>query len=159
MGREAVSLLLRLGTPGWQRVKTRRSYTMFGCRIKFSLDIVRRLANNRCMNQVFKALSDPTRRHVLELLRRGPLAAGELASHFDVSKPTMSAHFAVLKEADLVAAEKQGRNVVYRLKLSVLEDALLSFARLFGVELSPAPPGRSPAKPSPPIPPPKQETP
>ena len=85
------------------------------------------------MNLVFKALADPTRRKVLELLREGPKTAGELADHFDVAKPTMSAHFAVLREAGLVEAEKDGKQVIYRLKLSVLEDALLGFAKIFGM--------------------------
>jgi DNA-binding transcriptional ArsR family regulator len=85
------------------------------------------------MSQVFKALSDPTRRRVLQLLRKGPMSAGELCEHFDVSKPTMSAHFSVLKEADLVHAEKAGKSVIYHLKLSVLEDALLGFAHSFGL--------------------------
>ncbi len=89
------------------------------------------------MNQVFRALSDPTRRRVLQILRAGPLSAGEIADHFDVSKPTMSAHFAVLVEADLIAAQKQGRTILYQLKLSVLEDALLSFAQTVGLR-SPA---------------------
>src|SRR5688572_13233876 len=84
------------------------------------------------MTTVFKALSDPTRRQVLQLLRKGPLSAGELSDHFDVSKPTMSAHFAVLKEADLIHAEKAGKSVIYHLKLSVLEDALLGFVHSFG---------------------------
>jgi DNA-binding transcriptional ArsR family regulator len=83
------------------------------------------------MSTVFKALSDPTRRHVLELLRDGPMSAGDLADHFPVSKPTMSAHFAVLREADLVHVEKLGKLVIYRLKLSVLEDALLGFVGAF----------------------------
>ena len=60
------------------------------------------------------------------------MSAGELADHFSVSKPTMSAHFAVLREAGLVASEKRGQSVVYELQLSVLEDALLSFARAHG---------------------------
>jgi DNA-binding transcriptional ArsR family regulator len=85
------------------------------------------------VNKVFKALADPTRRRVLELLRQGPMAAGELSGHFDFAKPTMSAHFAVLKEADLVEAHKDGKQVIYQLKLSVLEDALLGFARAFRV--------------------------
>lgn len=85
------------------------------------------------MNTVFKALADPTRRRVLELLRRRPMTAGDLAEHFEFSKPTMSAHFAVLKEADLVETERDGKNVVYHLKLSVLEDALLGFASTFGM--------------------------
>ncbi len=87
------------------------------------------------MNLVFKALSDPTRRRVLELLRKGPMSAGELAEQFHVSKPTMSAHFAVLREAGLVVSEKQGKSVVYELEMSVLEDALLSFAKAFGWQL------------------------
>ena len=84
------------------------------------------------MSSVFKALSDPTRRKVLQLLRQGPMSAGELSDRFDVSKPTMSAHFAVLKEADLVHAEKVGKSVIYHLKLSVLEEALLGFVQSFG---------------------------
>ena len=61
------------------------------------------------MSVIFKALSDPTRRRVLQLLREGPLSAGELSDQFNVSKPTMSAHFAVLRDADLVHAEKIGK--------------------------------------------------
>jgi DNA-binding transcriptional ArsR family regulator len=87
------------------------------------------------MNKVFKALADPTRRRVLELLRERPMAAGELSAHFDVSKPTMSAHFAVLREANLVQADRHGKIILYRLKLSVLEDALLGFARTFGFSI------------------------
>ena len=85
------------------------------------------------MSSVFKALSDPTRRRVLQLLRERPMSAGELSAHFDVSKPTMSAHFAVLREADLVHAEKAGKSIIYHLKLSVLEEALLGFAHSFGL--------------------------
>lgn len=85
------------------------------------------------MNTVFKALSDPTRRRVLQLLQTGPLSAGDIGKHFDVSAPTMSAHFAVLKEADLIHAEKAGKSVIYHLKLSVLEDALLGFAQSLGI--------------------------
>jgi DNA-binding transcriptional ArsR family regulator len=85
------------------------------------------------MNTVFKALADPTRRKVLELLRKQPMTAGDLADHFPVSRPTMSAHFAVLREADLIESTKIGTTITYQLKLSVLEDALLGFAQLFGV--------------------------
>jgi DNA-binding transcriptional ArsR family regulator len=87
------------------------------------------------VNKVFKALSDPTRRQVLQLLRERHMSAGELSDHFPVSKPTMSAHFSVLQEADLVEAEKLGRSIVYRLKMSVLEEALLGFAQTFGWEM------------------------
>ena len=62
------------------------------------------------------------------------MTAGELADEFPVSKPTMSRHFAVLREAGLIEAEKNGKTIVYRLKLSVLEDALLAFAGTFGLE-------------------------
>jgi len=85
------------------------------------------------MNSVFKALADPTRRRVLELLRQRPMSAGELSEHFAVSRPTMSAHFAVLREADLIEANKIGTTIIYQLKLSVLEDALLAFTQLFGI--------------------------
>lgn len=87
------------------------------------------------MTSVFKALADPTRRRVLEILRQGPKTAGELADEFDVSKPTMSAHFSVLREAGLIASEKNGKSVVYHLEMSVLEDALLNFAKTFGWKL------------------------
>ncbi|RZL35387.1 MAG: ArsR family transcriptional regulator [Rubrivivax sp.] len=83
------------------------------------------------MSLVFKALSDPTRRQVLLLLREGPLSAGELSDQFTVAKSTMSAHFAVLKEADLVHTEREGTSVIYHLKLSVLEEALLGFVHSF----------------------------
>jgi len=86
------------------------------------------------VSEVFKALSDPTRRRVLQLLRQGPMSAGELSDRFEVSKPTMSAHFNVLREADLVHAEKVGKSVVYHLKLSVLEEALLGFVHSFGLD-------------------------
>lgn len=91
------------------------------------------------MNQVFKALSDPTRRRVLQLLQSGPMSAGDLGRHFDVSKPTMSAHFAVLREADLIHAEKAGTSIIYHLQLSVLEEALLGFAQSFGLGAEPLP--------------------
>jgi DNA-binding transcriptional ArsR family regulator len=85
------------------------------------------------MDRVFKALSDSTRRRVLQLLRKRPMTAGELADEFELSKPTMSGHFAVLRAADLVVAEKQGTTITYTLRLSVLQDALLGFADVFGV--------------------------
>lgn len=96
------------------------------------------------MNRVFRALSDPTRRRVLQLLRERPMTAGELASHFPMHKATMSAHFAVLREADLIAADKQGKSITYRLRISVLEDALLQFAESFGIGFSIAAPHDKP---------------
>jgi DNA-binding transcriptional ArsR family regulator len=75
---------------------------------------------------VFKALADPTRRRILELLRERERSAGELSDHFDLAKPTLSGHFAVLREAGLVEAQKQGTSLIYRLNVSVLEEALLA---------------------------------
>ena len=62
------------------------------------------------------------------------MSAGDISDRFEVSKPTMSAHFSVLKEADLVHAEKAGKSVIYHLKLSVLEEALLGFVHSFGLD-------------------------
>ncbi len=78
------------------------------------------------MDRVYKALSDATRRGIMQLLRERDMTAGEIAEHFEVTKPTLSAHFAVLREAGLVQAAKNGRNITYHLNASVLEDALLS---------------------------------
>lgn len=65
------------------------------------------------------------------------MTAGELAEHFDVTKPTMSAHFTVLQSAGLIDAEKNGRSITYRIRMSVLEDALLGFADTLGIERKP----------------------
>lgn len=78
------------------------------------------------MSMVFKALADPTRRRILELLREREMSAGDLAGHFDLAKPTLSGHFAVLREAGLVEAQKQGTSLIYRLNVSVLEEALMT---------------------------------
>jgi ArsR family transcriptional regulator len=83
------------------------------------------------MNSVYKALSDPTRRRILELLRKRDMTAGELADHFDLAKPTLSGHFAVLKEADLIQADKVATTITYRLNVSVLEEALLALMTTF----------------------------
>jgi DNA-binding transcriptional ArsR family regulator len=78
------------------------------------------------MSEVYKALADPTRRRILQLLREREMTAGEIADHFDLAKPTLSGHFAVLREAKLVAPEKSGATITYRLNVSVLEEALLA---------------------------------
>ena len=87
------------------------------------------------MDKVFKALSDPTRRQILKLLREREMTAGELAACFALAKPTLSGHFGVLREADLVVSEKSGTTITYRLNVSVLEEALIGFANLFGMGL------------------------
>jgi|GEM_PF-235924 len=78
------------------------------------------------MDKVYKALSDGTRRRIMQLLRERDMTAGEIAEHFEVTKPTLSAHFAVLREAGLVEQTKAGRSITYHLNASVLEDALLA---------------------------------
>ena len=78
-------------------------------------------------NDAFKALADPTRREILRLLRKREMTAGELAERFDMTKPTMSHHFAVLKEADLVTSRREGQTIWYGLNTTVLED-LVSWA-------------------------------
>jgi DNA-binding transcriptional ArsR family regulator len=88
------------------------------------------------MTSVFKALADPTRREILRLLKARPLTAGALAGHFEVSKPTLSAHFAVLREAGLIGSEKDGKHITYWLNASVLEEALLAFAGALDLNLN-----------------------
>jgi len=88
------------------------------------------------MNLVFKALADPTRRQVLQLLKDGPLTAGEIAEHVPVAKPTLSMHLAVLRQAELVRSEKNGTSITYWLNASVLEGALLAFADTVNIGLS-----------------------
>lgn len=83
------------------------------------------------MNRVYQALSDPTRRKILQLLRERDMTAGEIARHFPQAKATLSRHFAVLKEADLIQGEKVGTTITYRLNVSVLEEALLSLMETF----------------------------
>jgi DNA-binding transcriptional ArsR family regulator len=90
------------------------------------------------MSGVFRALADPTRRRVLALLREKPMSAGDLAEQFDVSKPTMSAHFTVLREAGLIDATRHGKSIVYQLKMSVLEEALMGLAQTVGLDLGAA---------------------
>jgi DNA-binding transcriptional ArsR family regulator len=79
------------------------------------------------MNLIFEALAHPTRRAILEMLKGGSRSAGELADSFQVSKPTMSAHFAKLREAGLIQADQRGTSILYSLNLSTLEEVLLGF--------------------------------
>lgn len=85
------------------------------------------------MNQVFEALAHPTRRRILEMLKSGSKTAGEIAAGFDVAKPTMSGHFAKLKEANLIQAEQRGTTILYSINLSTLEEAMLGFMGTMGV--------------------------
>jgi DNA-binding transcriptional ArsR family regulator len=84
------------------------------------------------MSDVFDALAHPVRRKILRLLRRKAMSAGELAEKFDLAKPTLSGHFSVLKAADLVTTERQGTTIIYRINLSVLEEALAALMDIAG---------------------------
>lgn len=83
--------------------------------------------------EVFKALADPTRRRLLKLLQGGSRTAGQLAAQVEVTKATLSHHFAVLKTADLVRCERRGQHVVYSLNSSVVEDAAVLLFDVLGV--------------------------
>jgi ArsR family transcriptional regulator len=72
----------------------------------------------------FKAIADPTRREILHLLRKEEMTAGDVAARFDMTKPTMSHHFSVLKEAGLVTSRRDGQTIWYALNTTVLEDVL-----------------------------------
>ena len=76
------------------------------------------------MSELFHALSDPTRREILRLLRAGDMTAGEIADHFPLAKSTLSGHFNVLKGAGLIVAERHGTSIVYSLNESALEEAV-----------------------------------
>lgn len=92
-------------------------------------------------NDAFKALADPTRRLILARLRQeGELSAGVLAEQFDMTKPTMSHHFTVLKEAGLVKSRREGQQIFYSLNTTVIEDVVGLFLNL----IQPRDPGKKP---------------
>ena len=80
----------------------------------------------------FKALADPTRREILRLLADGSMSAGDLADRFEMSKPSLSHHFGLLKQADLVRSHREGQSIVYTLNTSVLEDTARFVLDVFG---------------------------
>lgn len=75
-------------------------------------------------NETFRALADPTRREILGLLRQGEMTAGALAEKFDMTKPSMSHHFAVLKDADLITSRRDGQQIWYSLNTTVVQDLM-----------------------------------
>lgn len=83
-------------------------------------------------NKAFKALADPTRREILSLLRPGEMTAGDLAQRFDMTKPSMSHHFAVLKEADLITSRRDGQQIWYGLNTTVVQDLMAWAMDLIG---------------------------
>jgi ArsR family transcriptional regulator len=76
------------------------------------------------MNDIFKALNDPTRREILELLKTKDLSAGEIADQFNMSKPSISHHLDLLKRADLITSEKSGQFIFYSINTTIMEDVL-----------------------------------
>lgn len=75
-------------------------------------------------DDLFKALSDPTRRKILKLLRTDDLTAGEIAAHFNISKPSVSHHLNILKQAKLVLDERKGQYIYYSLNTTVFQEVL-----------------------------------
>lgn len=83
---------------------------------------------------VYKAIAHPIRRDILKRLRSGPKTAGELAADYDVSKPSLSSHFSILKKADLIFARRDGNHIYYNLNLTVAHEVLAALMDLFGIE-------------------------
>lgn len=86
------------------------------------------------IQRTMKAIADPTRRTILNLLKRSSLSAGEIAEHFDISVPAVSKHLAILKDADLIRDRREGKYIIYELNASVLDEALLWLKELRGDE-------------------------
>jgi ArsR family transcriptional regulator len=84
------------------------------------------------MPDAFAALSDPTRRRILKMLRKGSKTAGQIADAFHLTKPTLSHHFRVLRSAGLIRAERRGTTIVYTLQTNVLEDLATELLELAG---------------------------
>ena len=84
------------------------------------------------LQQTLKALSDPIRREILNLLKKGRMPAGEITAHFSVSAPAISRHLSVLKEADLIRDTREGKVIFYEINTSVLEETMLWLADLKG---------------------------
>jgi ArsR family transcriptional regulator len=88
------------------------------------------------VNGIYRALADPTRRRILALLRERDMTAGEIAAQFELAWPTISGHLGVLREADLVQADRHGTTLTYHLNVSVLEEAMLALMHAFRIDAS-----------------------
>ena len=86
------------------------------------------------LQKTLKALSDPTRREILNLLKGGKKSAGEISDHFDITAAAISRHLSLLKEADLIEDSREGKYIFYTLNASVLEEILLWIKDLKGAE-------------------------
>lgn len=85
------------------------------------------------IDDIFRALADPTRRDILRLLRGGDLTAGQLAERFPLAKSTLSGHFAILKQAGLIVQERRGTTIVYSLSVAAAEELLAAVMGLLGI--------------------------
>jgi DNA-binding transcriptional ArsR family regulator len=85
------------------------------------------------MNAAFQALSDPTRREILRMLRKREMTAGEIAERFPLSRSTLSGHFRALKHAGLIVAERSGTTITYSLNMSAVEETVAAVLELFDV--------------------------
>ncbi|MBQ8322052.1 MAG: winged helix-turn-helix transcriptional regulator [Clostridia bacterium] len=84
------------------------------------------------INETMRALADPIRREILNILRAGRMSAGEICEHFDVTGASISRHLSVLKDADLIRDTREGKFIFYELNTSVLEDVMLWISQLKG---------------------------
>ena len=84
------------------------------------------------LQQTLKALADPIRREILNMLKKGPLSAGEITEHFEVTAPSISRHLSVLKDADLIRDKRKGKCIIYEINTSVLEETMLWLTDLKG---------------------------
>ena len=85
------------------------------------------------LDELFRALADPTRREILRMLRRRDMTAGELAERFPLAKSTLSGHFSILRHAGLIVSEKHGTTIVYSLNVSAVEEAIAGVMETLGV--------------------------
>lgn len=85
-------------------------------------------------SKTYKAIAHPIRRDILKRLRAGPKTAGDLAEAYEISKPSLSSHFSILKEADLIFARRDGNHIYYNLNLTVANEVLAALMDMFGIE-------------------------
>ena len=83
------------------------------------------------LNNTFQALVDPSRRKILELLKKKDMSVGELLTHFDITMPSLSHHLNILKQSDLVTFRRQGQEIIYSLNLSVFEEVAKTIIKFF----------------------------
>jgi ArsR family transcriptional regulator, arsenate/arsenite/antimonite-responsive transcriptional repressor len=99
------------------------------------------------LSKSLQALSDPTRREILRLLRAGDMSAGQIAEQFDMTAPSVSHHLSTLKNADLVQARRDGQTIIYALNATVLQELMQAMLEMFQPGAAPEPaPGNKPRK-------------